>query len=59
LIHALASLYDGRSVYRKVIELVEPLRSQPSPKSRVMFLRLLVKAYDRTGAIIVEVARNP
>jgi tetratricopeptide (TPR) repeat protein len=55
LVHALASLYDRRGVYRKVIELVEPFAHSPSPKSRVMFLRLLVRAYDSTGAMLEAV----
>jgi len=52
LLHALASLYDRRGVYRKVIELLEPLAHHPSPKTRTMVLRLLIKAYDRTGGML-------
>jgi tetratricopeptide (TPR) repeat protein len=52
LLHALAALYDRRGVYRKVIELLEPLGSHPSPKTRAMSLRLLVRAYDETGAML-------
>ena len=52
LVHALASLYDKRRVYRKVIELVEPFRDHPSPKSRMMFLRLLIRAYENTGGML-------
>jgi tetratricopeptide (TPR) repeat protein len=52
LLHALAFLYDRRGVYRKVIELLEPLAHHPSPKTRAMFLRLLIKAYDQTGGML-------
>ncbi len=48
LIHALAMMYDRKGVFRKVIELLEPLRSHPSRKTRLLVLRELVKAYDKT-----------
>jgi tetratricopeptide (TPR) repeat protein len=52
LLHALASLYDRRGVYSKVIELLEPLKTHPSPRTRALALRLLVKAYERMGDIV-------
>ena len=52
LLHALAVLYDRRGVYRKVIELLEPLAQHPSPKTRSMVLRLLQRAYERTGGML-------
>lgn len=52
LLHALASLYERRGVHRRVIELLEPLANHPSPKTRSMVLRLLVKAYDETGGLL-------
>jgi tetratricopeptide (TPR) repeat protein len=52
LIHALAMMYDRKGVYRRVIELLEPLRRHPSPRNRKYALTLLVKAYDRTTALL-------
>jgi hypothetical protein len=50
--HALAVLYDRRGVYRRVIELLESLAQHPSPKTRTITLPLLIRAYDRTGAML-------
>ena len=52
LVHALASMYDRKGVYMKVIDLLEQLRKHPSPKTRKMVLQLLVRAYDRTTGIL-------
>ena len=52
LVHALAVMYDRKGVYRRVIELLEPLRRHPSPRTREYSLRLLIRAYDRTTALL-------
>jgi tetratricopeptide (TPR) repeat protein len=60
LVHALASMYDRKGVYMKVIELLEPLRGHPSPKTRKRVLPLLLRAYQRTTQILeaAEVKRE-
>jgi tetratricopeptide (TPR) repeat protein len=52
LVHALASMYDRKGVYRRVIELLEPLRAHQSIKTRRLALLLLLRAYERTMAIV-------
>jgi tetratricopeptide (TPR) repeat protein len=52
LAHALASMYDRKGFYRKVIELLEPLRSHRNAKTRGYALPLLLRAYERTGSIV-------
>ena len=52
LVHALASMYDRKGVYTKVISLLEPLRRHRSPKTRELALTLLLRAYDRTTALL-------
>jgi hypothetical protein len=52
LLHALASLYERRDVYSKVIELLEPLKDHPSPRTRALALRSLIKAYGEMGGIL-------
>lgn len=60
LIHALASMYERKGVYKKVIELLEPLRQHPSPKTRKVALPLLLRAYEQTTDILgaAEVRRE-
>lgn len=48
LVHALAMMYDRRGVFMKVIELLEPLRRHPSPKTRKLVLQQLIRAYEQT-----------
>jgi tetratricopeptide (TPR) repeat protein len=43
LVHALATMYDRKGVYRRVIELLEPLKTHASRKTREMSLQFLVK----------------
>jgi tetratricopeptide (TPR) repeat protein len=50
--HALAVMYTRKGMYMKVITLLEPLRSHPSPKTREMALHELVKAYEKTTNIL-------
>jgi len=50
--HALAGLYDRRGAYRKVIEVLEPIRKTQNPKTRQASLPLLLKAYDRSREIV-------
>jgi tetratricopeptide (TPR) repeat protein len=50
--YALAGLYDRRGAYRKVIELLEPIRTTQNPKTRQMSLPLLLKAYDKSRDIV-------
>jgi hypothetical protein len=52
LVHALASMYDRKGVYMRVIELLEPLRRHPSPKTRKYALPLLLRAYQQTTRIV-------
>ena len=52
LVHALATMLDRKGVYKRVIELLEPLRHHRSVKTRILALHLLAKAYDRTSAML-------
>ena len=52
LLHALASLYERRGFYSKVIELLEPIKDHPSPRTRALALQSLIKAYGATSAIL-------
>jgi len=60
VIHALALMYERKGVYRKVIDLLEPLRRHPSPKTREIALVPLLRAYERTTDILgaAEVRRE-
>ena len=51
-IHALASMYDRRGSYKIVSDLLEPLSTHPSQKTREMTLPLLLKAYESRGEIV-------
>jgi tetratricopeptide (TPR) repeat protein len=52
LVHALATMYDRKGIYRRVIELLEPLRHHPSERTQMLALQLLLKAYERTTDIL-------
>jgi tetratricopeptide (TPR) repeat protein len=52
LLHALASMYDRKGMYRPVIELMARLRHHPNPTTRLLALRLLVTAYDRVAEML-------
>ena len=51
LVHALATMYDRKGVFRRVIELLEPFKTHARRKTREMSLQLLLRAYERTGGI--------
>ena len=52
LVHALASMYDRRGTYSKVIALLEPQRSHRNVTTRRLALTLLLRAYERTTALL-------
>ncbi|HEX6699906.1 MAG TPA: hypothetical protein VF101_04170 [Gaiellaceae bacterium] len=52
LIHALAFMFDRKGMYRRVIDLLQPLRRHPNVRTRMLVLQLLVKAYDRVGEML-------
>jgi tetratricopeptide (TPR) repeat protein len=48
-IHALATMFERKGHYSRVIELLEPLLKHPSRKTRELSCPSLVRAYERTG----------
>jgi tetratricopeptide (TPR) repeat protein len=48
LLTALGSMYDRNGMYKKVINILEPLANHPSEKTRSIALTLLLKAYENT-----------
>jgi lipopolysaccharide biosynthesis regulator YciM len=51
-IHALAMMYERKGAYRRVIELLEPLVSHSSTRTRQMTLPVLLKAYERVNEVV-------
>ena len=51
-IHALATMFERKGAYRRVIELLEPLVSHASLKTRQMTLPVLLKAYERASELV-------
>jgi tetratricopeptide (TPR) repeat protein len=48
-VHALATMYDRKGAYYRVIELLEPFESHAHLKTREMAIALLMKSYERLG----------
>jgi tetratricopeptide (TPR) repeat protein len=46
-LHALATMYNRKGAYYRVIELMEPLEAHPQQKTVEMAVSLLAKAYER------------
>lgn len=51
-VHSLAHMYDRKGTFRKVIQVLEPLRKHHSKFTRKKTLPLLLKAYEKAGEII-------
>jgi tetratricopeptide (TPR) repeat protein len=51
-IHALAVMLARKSAFKRVIELLEPLRDHHNQKTREFAASLLLLAYTRTGALL-------
>ena len=51
-IHALAHMLERKGVYRRVIELLEPLAKHHSPTTRAKTLPLLLNAYQQMGEML-------
>ena len=58
-ISVLAQLMDRKGAYKRVIELVEPIKDSQKPESRRFTLPLLLKAYERLGEIVKAVELRP
>lgn len=62
--HVLASCYDKRGAYRKVIELLEPVADTSDSKTRAKTLPYLLRAYEMTSELVkaaelrVSIARS-
>jgi tetratricopeptide (TPR) repeat protein len=57
--HALAHMLGKRGVYRRVIELLEPLASSRSEATRQKTLPLLLEAYDQSGEMVKAASLRP
>ncbi len=51
-IFGLASMLGRKGHYDRVIELIEPLKGHPNPKTRERCLPLLLKAYERRSELL-------
>ncbi len=51
-IHALAMMYDRKGVYARVISLLSPLVDHSSRTTKKFALPILLKAYQKTGAML-------
>jgi tetratricopeptide (TPR) repeat protein len=51
-LYALATCFDRRGAYRKVIELLEPIAATKNERARKQTLPILLKAYERTHEML-------
>jgi hypothetical protein len=51
-IHGLAAMLDRKGNDDRIIELIEPLKAHPNPKTRERCLPLLLGAYERKRELL-------
>jgi len=51
-IYGLTSMLDRKGFYDRVVELIEPLKTHPNPKTRERCLPLLLRAYEQKNELL-------